>query len=54
MHNVTHTYHPDITEFIPQTNYSLQDINKSVPSHHFSLHQVYMTNSETPPVTSSL
>ena len=35
-----------------QTNYSLKDNNETAPSHHFSLHQVYMTNSDTPPVTS--
>ena len=54
IHNVTHTYHPDITELIPQRNYSLQDKLESVPSHNFSLHQVYMTNSDTTPVMSSL
>ena len=32
IHSVTHTYHPDITEHIPQTNLSLQDNNDSVPS----------------------
>ena len=24
IHNVTHTYHPEITEVFPQTNYSIQ------------------------------
>ena len=36
--NVTHTYHPDITELIPQTNYSLHDNQESVPSLQFSIH----------------
>ena len=49
-----YTYHPDITELIPQTNYSLPDNRESVSSHHFSLHQVCMTNSDTPPVTTPL
>ena len=54
MHNVTHTYHPEITELIPQTNYSLQYNDNTVPSHQFSLHQTYMTNSDTPPKTSPI
>ena len=41
MRNVTHTYQPDITE-------------QFVPYQHFYLHQVYMTNSDTPSATSSL
>ena len=39
--NVTHTYKPDITE-------------QFVPYHHFYLHQVYITNSDTPSATSFL
>ena len=53
IHNAIHTYHPEITELVPQTNYSLQYIHDTVPFHQFSLHQVYMTNSDTPPTTSS-
>ena len=49
IHNVTHTYHPEITELVPQTNYPLQCDNNTVPSHQFSLHQVCMTNSDTSP-----
>ena len=49
LHNVAHTYHPDNTELIPQANYSLQDNNDSVPSHQFSLNQIYVKNSDTPP-----
>ena len=43
VHNVAHTYHPDITEPIPSSNYntSTQDIPSS--SNHFSLHQINMT-----------
>ena len=52
IHNVTHTYHPEITELVPQTNYFLQYNDNTDPSHQFSLHQVYMTNSDTPPITS--
>ena len=54
IHNVTHTYQTDIRELIPQTNYSLQDNHEFIPSHHLSLHQVDMTNSDKPPVTSPL
>ena len=54
IHHVAHTYDPDTTERIPQTNYSLQENNDSVRSHQFSLHQVYMTNSDAPTKTSSL
>ena len=42
IHNVTHTYHPGITEIIPQTNQSLQYTDDTVPFHQFSLHQVYI------------
>ena len=52
--NVTHIYHPGITELVPQTNYPLKYIDNTVPFHQFSLHQVYMTNSDTPPITSPL
>ena len=41
MRNVTHTYQPDTTE-------------QFVHYHHFYLHQVFMTNSDTPSATSSL
>ena len=51
---VTHTYHPEITETIPQTNYSSQYKDDTVPFHQFSLHQVYMTNPDTPTKPSSL
>ena len=54
IHNVTHTSHPDITELIPQTNYSFQDIFDSVPTLLFSLHQIYVTNSDTPLMTSHI
>ena len=54
IHNVTHTYNPDITETIPHTNYSLQELNDSVPYHQFSIHQYYTTNSDAPPMTSPI
>ena len=40
IHNVTHTYHPEITEIIPQTNYSSQYKDDTAPFHQFLLHQV--------------
>ena len=46
-----HTIH-EITDPEPQTNYSLQYIDNTVHSHQFSLHQVFMTNSDTSPTTS--
>ena len=52
--NVAHTYHPYITERPSQTNYNLKDNRELVSSHHFSLHQVYMTNSDTIPIKSQL
>ena len=33
IHNITNTYHSDITELVPQTNYSLQYNDDTVPSH---------------------
>ena len=54
IHNVTITYHPEITEHVPQTNYSLQYIDDTVLSHQFSLHKVYMTNSDKPPIASPI
>ena len=54
IHNVTHTYHPEITELVPQTIYSLQYNDDTIPSDQFSLHQVYMTNFERPPITSPI
>ena len=44
INNVTHTYHPEITEFVPQTNYSLQSIDKTVPSYQVSINQLYVTD----------
>ena len=48
MHNVTHIYHPKSTKIIPQTNYSSQYKDHTAPFHHFSLHQMYMTNHDMP------
>ena len=52
MHNVAQRYHPDNTELIPQTNYSLQDNSELVSSHQLSLHHFYLTSSDTPPTKS--
>ena len=54
IHKVTHTNHSEITELVPQTNYSSQCNEITVPSHQFSLHQVYMTKSNTPSITSPI
>ena len=54
IHNVTHTYHPEITEPVPQTNYFIHYDNNTAPTPQFSLHQIYMTNSDTPSHTSPL
>ena len=52
--NVTHTYHPEITEPVPQTNYIVQYADPTTPPPQFSLHQVYMTNDDNPNQTSPL
>ena len=44
IHNVTYTYHPEGTEPIPPTNYSILPEQQSTSSTPFSQHQVYMTN----------
>ena len=54
IHNVTHTYHPDITEPLPQTNYIVQYDDPTTPPPQFSLHQIYMTNNDIPNQTSPL
>ena len=48
VYSVAHTYHPDIIEIIPQTNYNTQNDTETVSSPQFSLHQIYMTNSDNP------
>ena len=50
--NVTHTYHPEITEPIPPTNYIVQYEDPTTPPPQFSLHQIYMTNDDIPNQTS--
>ena len=40
IHNVTHTYHPDITELIPPTNYSITTEQQTIFPPQFSLNQV--------------
>ena len=54
IHNVTHIYHPEITEPIPQTNYIVQYDDPTTPFPQFSLHQIYMTNDDIPNQTSPL
>ena len=54
IHNVTSTYHPEITEPLPQTNYIVQYDNPTTPPPQFSLHQIYMTNDDIPNQTSPL
>ena len=40
IHNVTYTYHPEITEPIPQTNYSVSPNHDTFSTTQISLHQV--------------
>ena len=54
IHNVTHTYHPDITELIPPTNYSTNTEQQTISLPQFSLNQVYMTDSNPLPHSPSL
>ena len=54
IHNVTHTYHPEITEPLPQTNYIVQYDDPTTPPPQFSLHQIHMTNNDIPNQTSPL
>ena len=48
LHNVTHTYHPEITEPVPQTNYIVHYDDPIFPPPQFSLDQVYMTHDDIP------
>ena len=54
IHNVTQTYHPEITEPVPQTNYIIPYDDPTAPPPQLSLHQIYMTNSDIPNQTSPL
>ena len=54
IHNVTHTYHPEITEPVPQTNYIVHYDDPTTPPPQFSSHLISMTTSETPNQTSPL
>ena len=54
IHNVTHTYHPEITEPLPQINYIVQYDDPTTPTPQFSLHPIYMTNNDIPNQTSPL
>ena len=56
IHNVTHTYHPEITEpiLLNPTNYFVQYDDPTTPPPQFSLHQIYVTNDDIPNHTSPL
>ena len=54
IHNVTHTYHPEITEPVTQANYIIHYDDPTTPPPQFSLHQIYMTNDDIPNQTSPL
>ena len=54
IHDVTHTYHPEKTEPVPQTNYNIHCDDPTTPPPQFSLHQIYMTHSGIPNQTSPL
>ena len=47
IHNVTDTYHPEITELIPPTNYSPTTSQQTIFPTQFSLNQVYMTDTNS-------
>ena len=49
IHNVAHTYHPELTEPIPQINYTVSPNLDTSSTKQFSLHQVYMTDSDSLP-----
>ena len=49
LHNVTHTYHPEITEIIPPTNYSTTTAQQTIFPTQFALNQVYMTDTNSLP-----
>ena len=49
IHNVAYTYHPEITEQIPQTNYPVTANLDTFSNTQFSLHQIYMTNFDSLP-----
>ena len=52
IHYVTHTYHPETTEPVPQTNFIIHYDDPTTPLPQLSLHQVYMTHSDIPNQTS--
>ena len=54
IHNGTHTYHPEITKLVPQTNYALQFNDNTILSPQFSLHQLYTTDPTPSLIISSI
>ena len=54
IHNVSHTYHPDITEPVSPTNYVVHYDDSTTPPPQFSLHQISMTQPDILHQTSSL
>ena len=54
IHNVTHTYQPEITELIPPTIYSTFTEQQTIYPTQFSLNQVYITDTDSLPQPPSL
>ena len=54
IHNVTHTYHPEITKPVPQTTYIVHNDDPTTPPRQFSLHQSIMIHFDIPHQTSPL
>ena len=54
IHNVTHTYRPDINEPVPPTTYVVHYDDSTTPPPYFSLHQIFMTHSDIRHQTSPL
>ena len=54
IHNVTHTYHSEVTELIPPTNYSTTTEQQTIFPTQFSLNQVYMADTNSLPHSPSL
>ena len=54
IHNVIHTYHTEITELIPPTNYSTTTEQQTIFPTQFSLNQVYITDTNSIPHPPSL
>ena len=53
MHNVSHNYHPGLSEPIPKSNYALTSSDDTRSTTHFLFHQIYLTDTTTSDITSS-